>query len=61
MSLHFAPSSSQTICAMVEAMCWPISALPQVTVTKPSGEIEYQTLGSKFAAAVAANASGTAA
>ena len=22
---------------MVEAMCWPISALPQVTVTMPSG------------------------
>src|SRR5437899_9280675 len=47
MSLHFAPSSSQTICAMVEAMCWPISALPQVTVTRPSGPIEYHTLGSK--------------
>ena len=28
-----------------EAMCWPMSALPQVTVTMPSGAIEYQTLG----------------
>ena len=34
---------------MVEAMCWPMSALPQVTVTIPSGAIEYQTLGSKLA------------
>ncbi len=39
------------ICAMVEAMCWPMSALPQVTVTIPSGAIEYQTLGSKLLAA----------
>ncbi len=37
------------ICAMVEAMCWPMSALPQVTVTIPSGAIEYQTLGSNLA------------
>ena len=29
-------------------MCWPMSALPQVTVTRPSGAIAYQTLGSKF-------------
>ena len=57
MSLHFAPSSSQTSCAMVEAMCWPISALPQVTVTRPSGEIAYHTLGSKLAGAAAAAAS----
>src|ERR1700741_5030087 len=49
MSFQFEPSSSQTICAMVEAMCWPMSALPQVTVTMPSGAIEYQTLGSKLA------------
>src|ERR1700687_5095650 len=42
------------ICAMVGAMCWPISALPQVTVTIPSGPIEYQTLGSKLAAAASA-------
>lgn len=55
MSLHFAPSSSQTICAMVEAMCWPMSALPQVTVTRPSGEIAYQTLGSKFEGAASAS------
>ncbi len=54
MSLHFAPSSSQTICAMVEAMCWPMSALPQVTVTRPSGAIEYQTLGSKLEGAASA-------
>ena len=39
------------ICAMVEAMCCPMSALPQVTVTIPSGAIEYQTLGSKLPAA----------
>ncbi len=51
MSFQFAPSSSATICAMVEAMCWPMSALPQVTVTMPSGAIEYQTLGSKLAGA----------
>src|SRR5215471_14809920 len=54
MSLHFAPSSSQTICDMVEAMCWPMSALPQVTVTSPSGPIEYQTLGSKLEGAASA-------
>ena len=36
------------IWAMVEAMCWPMSALPQVTVTMPSGAIEYHTLGSKL-------------
>ena len=50
MSFQFEPSSSETICAMVEAMCWPMSALPQVTVTMPSGAIEYQTLGSKLPA-----------
>jgi len=42
------------ICAMVEAICWPMSALPLVTVTMPSGAIEYHTLGSKLE--VAANA-----
>jgi hypothetical protein len=47
MSFQDAPSSSATICAMVEAMCWPMSALPHVTVTRPSGAIENQTLGSK--------------
>ena len=51
MSFQLEPSSSETICAMVEAMCWPMSALPQVTVTMPSGAIEYQTLGSKLPAA----------
>src|SRR6266478_613490 len=56
MFFQSAPSSSQMICAMVEAICWPISALPQVTVTSPSGEIEYQTLGSKLVGAVAASA-----
>ena len=55
MSLHFAPSSSATICAMVEAMCWPMSALPQVTVTRPSGAIAYQTLGSKLEGAASAS------
>src|ERR1700730_8557593 len=53
MSFQLEPSSSDTICAMVEAMCWPMSALPQVTVTSPSGAIEYQTLGSKLAGAAA--------
>ncbi len=48
MSFQFEPSSSAISCAMVEAMCWPISALPTVTVTRPSGPIEYQTLGSKL-------------
>src|ERR1700693_4298396 len=54
MSFQLAPSSSQMICAMVEAMCWPMSALPQVTVTIPSGAIEYQTLGSKLLGAASA-------
>ena len=45
-SFQFEPSSSEMICAMVEAMCWPMSALPQVTVTSPSGPIEYHALGS---------------
>ena len=54
MSFQFEPSSSETICAMVEAMCWPISALPQVTVTMPSGAIEYQTEGSKLEGAASA-------
>ena len=40
---------------MVEAMCWPMSALPQVTVTRPSGAIAYQTLGSKFEGAASAS------
>ena len=51
MSFQFEPSSSEMICAMVEAMCWPMSALPHVTVTIPSGAIEYHTLGSKLAGA----------
>src|ERR1051325_4252201 len=55
MSFQDEPSSSETICAMVEAMCWPISALPQVTVTRPSGAIEYQTLGSKAEGAARAS------
>ena len=54
MSFQSEPSSSETICAMVEAICWPMSALPQVTVTIPSGAIEYQTLGSKLAGAASA-------
>ena len=43
MSFQFEPSSSQTICAMVEAICWPMSALPAVTSTMPVQAIEYQT------------------
>ena len=31
-----------------------MSALPQVTVTRPSGAIEYQTLGSKLEGAASA-------
>jgi len=54
MSDHFEPSSSATICAMVDAICWPMSALPTVTVTSPSSPIEYQTLGSNFAGAATA-------
>ena len=54
MSFQDEPSSSETICAMVEAMCWPISALPHVTVTNPSGPTEYQTLGSNLAGAASA-------
>ena len=45
MWLHAAPSSSATSCAIVLAMCWPMSALPTFTVTSPSWPIEYQTLG----------------
>ena len=54
MSFQDEPSSSDTICAMVEAMCWPMSALPHVTVTTPSGPIEYQVDGSKFEGAARA-------
>src|SRR3954447_12849354 len=54
MSFQLAPSSSQMICAMVEAICWPMSALTQVTVTSPSGDIEYQTLGSNLEGAASA-------
>src|SRR3954452_14044259 len=62
MSFQDEPSSSETICAMVEAICWPISALPQVTVTRPSGPIEYQVDGSKLeGAANAWSMPGTAA
>ena len=62
MSFQDEPSSSETICAMVEAICWPMSALPHVTVTRPSGPIEYQVDGSKFeGAAKAWSMPGTAA
>ena len=54
MSLQDAPSSSATICAIVLATCWPMSALPTLTVTIPSGAIAYQMLGSRGAAAAAA-------
>ena len=46
-----ASSSSATICAMALDTCWPISALPTITVTFPSGAIEYQTVGSNLPAA----------
>src|SRR3984957_19502037 len=59
-SPHDAPSSSATICAMVLAMCCPMSALPTFTVTMPSGAIEYQMLGSKGAADPTAAAAGVA-
>jgi len=42
--LPLAPSSSLMICAMVGSDVLAMSALPQVTVTIPSGAIEYQTL-----------------
>ena len=38
---------------MVLAMCWPISALPTVTHTLPSGLIATQMLGSALAAVAA--------
>ncbi len=41
---------------MVLAMCWPMSALPTVTQTLPSGLMDAQTVGSALAA-VAASAS----
>ena len=48
-----ASSSSATICAMAEDTCWPISALPTITVTLPSGAIEYHAVGSNLPAASA--------
>src|SRR2546430_17332273 len=59
MSFQLEPSSSDTIYDMVEAMCCPISALPQVTVTIPSAAIEYQTLGSQLAGAAKAGVTST--
>ena len=56
MSFQDNSSSSATSCAMVLAMCWPMSALPTVTFTLPSWPIAYQMVGSKLAV-VAANAS----
>ena len=38
---------------MVLAMCWPMSALPTVTVTLPSLPIAAQTVGSRLAPAAA--------
>ena len=48
-----ASSSSATICAMADDTCWPISALPTITVILPSGAIEYQAVGSNLPAASA--------
>src|SRR4029077_16152681 len=56
MSFQDASSSSATSCAMVLAMCWPMSALPTVTHTLPSWPMATQMLGS-ILAAVAANVS----
>ena len=46
MWLQEAPSSSAMSWAIVLAMCWPMSALPTLTVTIPSGPMPYQMLGS---------------
>ena len=56
MSFQEASSSSAISCAMVLAMCWPMSALPTVTTTVPSFPIAYHTVGSKLPV-VAPNAS----
>ena len=44
-----ASSSSATICAMADDTCWPISALPTITVILPSGAIEYHGGGLELA------------
>ena len=56
MSFQDASNSSATSCAIVLAMCWPMSALATVTTTLPSLPIAYQTAGS-ILAVVAPNAS----
>src|SRR5204862_1122524 len=43
--LQSASSSSATIWHMALETCWPISALPTITVTLPSGAIEYHDVG----------------
>ena len=53
MSFQDASNSSATSCAMVLAMCWPMSALATVTTTLPSLPIAYQAVGSKLAGAAA--------
>jgi len=55
MSFQDDSSSSDTSCAMVLAMCWPMSALPTVTQTLPSGLIATQMLGSVLAAVAASD------
>jgi len=54
MSFHEASNSSATSCAMVLAMCWPMSALPTVTHTFPSLPMETHWVAST-PAVVAAN------
>ncbi len=51
--LQSASSSSATICAIADETCWPISAFPTITVTMPSGPIEYHGVGPKLLAASA--------
>ena len=45
--------AAATIWHMAEETCWPISALPTITVTLPSGAIEYHEVGPKALAASA--------
>src|SRR5215471_21111779 len=51
--LQSASSSSATIWHMADETCWPISALPTITVTMPSGAMEYHAVGPNVPAASA--------
>ena len=55
MSFQDASSSSATSCAMVLAICWPMSALPTVTHDLAVVRIEAQTVGSILAPAAASD------